>query len=159
MRKIQFIFGVHNHQPEGNFDFVLEKSMKDGYRPFLETVFEYPQIKTTLHFSGSLLQYIEKKDPGLIDLIKKMIDRQQIELFTGGFYDPILSVIPEEDRIKQIEKMNLKLKELFDYKAKGFWLSERVWEPSIVSVLSKMGVEYVALDDDHFKNAGNYEDE
>src|SRR6056297_938919 len=159
MRKIQFIFGVHNHQPEGNFDFVMEKSLQRGYRPFLETIFEYPQIKTTLHFSGSLLQYIEKKDPDLIDLIRKMIDRQQIELFTGGYYEPVLSVIPEQDRIKQIEKMNHQLKELFDYKAKGFWLSERVWEPSVVSTLSKTGVEYVVLDDDHFKNAGNYEDE
>src|SRR6056297_657839 len=159
MRKIQFIFGVHNHQPEGNFDFVMEKSLQRGYRPFLETIFEYPQIKTTLHFSGSLLQYIEKKDPDLIDLIRKMIDRQQIELFTGGYYEPVLSVIPEQDRIKQIKKMNAKLKELFDYKARGFWLSERVWEPSVVSTLSKTGVEYVALDDDHFKNAGNYEDE
>ena len=159
MRKIQFIFGVHNHQPEGNFDFVFEKSLEKGYKPFLETVFEYPQIKTTLHFSGSLLQFIEKKDPKLIDLIKKMLDRDQIELFSGGYYDPILSVIPEEDRLLQIKMMNEKLKELFDYKAKGFWLSERVWEPSMVSTLSKHDVEYIALDDDHFKNAGNYEDE
>ena len=159
MRKIQFIFGVHNHQPEGNFEFVLEKSLNNGYRPFLELLNDYPQIKTTLHFSGSLLQYIEKNDPEFIDLIRKMIDRHQIELFTGGYYEPILSVIPDEDRVKQIQKMNAKLKELFNYQAKGFWLSERVWEPSIVSTLAKLGVEYIALDDDHFKNAGNYEDE
>ncbi|HPF17058.1 MAG TPA: DUF1926 domain-containing protein [Thermotogota bacterium] len=159
MRKIQFIFGVHNHQPEGNFDFIFENSLENGYKPFLETVYAYPQIKTSLHFSGSLLQYIEKKDPELIDLLRKMIDRKQVELFTGGYYDPIMSIIPEGDRITQIEKMNEKLKELFDYRAKGFWLSERVWEPSLVSTLSKSGVEYVALDDDHFKNAGNYEDE
>ena len=36
MPKLKFIFGVHNHQPVGNFDFVFEEAYQKAYRPFLE---------------------------------------------------------------------------------------------------------------------------
>lgn len=159
MRKIQFIFGVHNHQPAGNFEFVFEDAVKNAYKPFVDTLFKFPEIKTVLHYSGPLLNYLNSNHPQIIKRIKTMIKRNQVELFTGGYYEPVMPVIPFKDRVKQIEKMNCLLLDLFDYKAKGLWLSERIWEPSLVSTLAKMNIEYVALDDDHFKNAGNYEDE
>lgn len=159
MRKIQFIFGVHNHQPAGNFKFVFEEAVTNAYKPFIDTLFKFPNIKAVLHYSGPLLSYLNENYPQMIKRIKTMLNRSQIELFTGGYYEPVMSVIPLKDRVKQIEKMNKLLMTLFGYKAKGLWLPERIWEPSLVSTLATMGIEYVALDDDHFKNAGNYEDE
>ena len=35
MGKVNFIFGVHNHQPTGNFDEVFRLAVKMAYRPFL----------------------------------------------------------------------------------------------------------------------------
>jgi len=159
VRKIQFIFGVHNHQPAGNFEFVFENAANNAYKPFIDTLFKFPDIKAVIHYSGPLLKYLNDHYPQMIKRIKMMLDRGQIELFTGGYYEPVMSVIPLRDRIKQIEKMNELIKQLFDYEARGLWLPERIWEPSLVSTLAMMGIEYVALDDDHFKNAGNYEDE
>jgi alpha-amylase len=159
VRKIQFIFGVHNHQPAGNFEFIFEKAVNNAYKPFVDTLFKFPEIKAVLHYSGPLLEYLDKKYPQMIKKIKTMLNRDQIELFTGGYYEPVMSVIPVKDRINQIKKMNEMLLKMFNYTAKGLWLSERIWEQSLVSTLSMMGIEYVALDDDHFKNAGNYEDE
>jgi len=159
MRKIKFIFGVHVHQPVGNVESVVEKAIEEGYRPFIELLKDFPKIKTTLHFSGSLLGFIEKRAPDLIDNLRIMLKRGQIELFSGGYHEPILPSIPEEDRLGQIERMTSKIKDLFDYTPKGLWLAERVWEPSLASTLAKSKIEYVALDDTHFKNAGTYEDE
>jgi predicted glycosyl hydrolase (DUF1957 family) len=34
------------------------------------------------------------------------------------------------------------------------WLAERVWEPHLAKPIAEAGVEYVILDDNHFKAAG-----
>ncbi|MBM2828993.1 MAG: retaining alpha-glucosidase, partial [Actinobacteria bacterium] len=47
---------LHNHQPVGNFDFVLEEATRCAYLPFLETLWRFPGIKATLHYSGYLLR-------------------------------------------------------------------------------------------------------
>ncbi len=35
MEPIRFAFGVHVHQPVGNFDHVIEQHVREAYRPFL----------------------------------------------------------------------------------------------------------------------------
>ena len=52
-------------------------------------------------------------------LVHEMAKRGQIEILSGGFYEPILSIIPEEDRIGQIRMMNRFIEENFGVTAKG----------------------------------------
>jgi len=52
---IHLLFGVHAHQPVGNFDGVFEKAYNDSYQPFLDVLQDYPEIAFGLHTSGSLL--------------------------------------------------------------------------------------------------------
>jgi hypothetical protein len=40
MSSIRFIFGVHNHQPVGNFDHVFEHHVREVYLPFLSALVE-----------------------------------------------------------------------------------------------------------------------
>ena len=35
---VTFILGLHNHQPVGNFEHVIEEAYKRAYLPFLEAV-------------------------------------------------------------------------------------------------------------------------
>ncbi len=159
MNKVNFLFGIHNHQPVGNFGFVIEDAYKKSYSPFIETLEKHPKVKIALHFSGWLLDELAKRYPDYIQRVKKLVEKGQIEIFTGGFYEPIIPVIPEEDRVNQIKKLSKRVKELFGVKPRGMWLAERVWEPQISKALAMADVEYVVVDDSHFKNAGHYEDE
>jgi 4-alpha-glucanotransferase len=154
MKRVNLIIGIHNHQPIGNFDFVFEDAYRQGYWPFLEVLQNFPAIKIGLHFTGILLDWLKDNRPELIGLVKKMVQRGQIEMMTGGYYEPILSIIPEEDRIGQIRKLTAEVKKLFAYEARGMWLAERVWEPTMPTSLSKSGVHYTVIDDTHFKYAG-----
>jgi len=151
---INFPFCVHNHQPAGNFDFVLEDAYKKAYWPFLRLLYEYPAIKMTIHNSGFLLEWIVKKHPEYIDLMKEMVKRGQVEVMGGGFFEPILAVIPERDRIAQIKMMAHRIEELFGKRPAGLWLAERVWEPTLPATLNAAGVEYALVDDFHFIKAG-----
>jgi len=76
-----------------------------------------------------------------------------MELLGGGFYEPILSIIPEEDRRGQIEMMSAFLEKHFGRRPRGLWLTERVWEPSLASTLAKAGIEYTLLDENHFHSS------
>ncbi len=154
MKKIKFILGIHNHQPIGNFDFVFEDAYQKSYLPFLEVLEKHPKIRISLHFTGILLDWIEQNHPELIELVKKLRDRGQLEIMSGGYYEPIISVIPQQDRIGQIQKLTEKVKTLFNYDASGMWLAERVWEPTLPSTLHDAGIKYTVVDDTHFKYAG-----
>src|SRR6185436_16197707 len=83
----------------------------------------------------------------------------QIELFTGGMYEPILSALPDRDKLGQIRMLTNYLKDKFKVDPKGLWLAERVWEPQLTKPLAEAGVEYVVVDDAHFKSAGLREDQ
>ncbi len=154
MNKTYFALTVHSHQPVGNFDHVIEEAYQKSYRPFLEVLVAHPQIRFCLHTSGVLLEWIEKHHPEFFKLLGQMVDRSQVELLGGGYYEPILVSIPEPDRMAQIRRMADYLNQHFGVRPKGAWVAERVWEQNLTRSLADAGVEYVILDDSHFLAAG-----
>ncbi len=154
MSKLYLILAIHNHQPVGNFDHVFEESYQKAYLPFLESLLRHPSLKVVLHYSGNLLLWIEKRHPEAIDMIRALLRDGRAELLSGGFYEPILPVLPEKDRDMQIKEMTGYIKDRFGYAPKGMWLAERVWEPHMPEFISKAGIEYLSVDDYHFKLSG-----
>jgi alpha-amylase len=154
MKELRFLFAVHNHQPVGNFEHVVGRAFKDCYRPFLERLEKHPGFKFSLHFSGPLWEHMEKKERTSWDLVKAMAGRGQVELLSGGFYEPILSIIPEEDRVGQVRLMNDFIAANFGQTPRGLWLTERVWEPQLPKSIAAAGIEYTLLDEEHFHYAG-----
>lgn len=154
MRTVNFIFCVHNHQPVDNFDHVFQQAYEDAYRPFLDVMQRHPSIKFCAHFSGPLLEWIEKNRLEMFMTIRSMVDQGRLELLGGGFYEPIFSMLPDSDILGQIDLMARYLRRQFGAEAQGLWIPERVWEPGYVQVLAKSGHRYAVLDDFHFRVAG-----
>ncbi|MBN1938883.1 MAG: DUF1926 domain-containing protein [Candidatus Aminicenantes bacterium] len=152
-REFAFLFGIHNHQPVGNFGWVFDQAADDCYIPFLKVMRSHPSVKFSAHYSGPLLEYFADERPEAWDLLGEMITRGQMELLGGGFYEPILSIIPDEDRRGQVEMMSGYLEKHFGRKPRGLWLTERVWEPSLASNLARSGIEYTLLDENHFHSS------
>lgn len=149
-----FYFAIHNHQPVGNFDSVIDEAFEKAYLPFLRLVKKFPTFKFALHNSGILYEWAEKRKPEFFKLIEDLQAQKQLELLGGGFYEPILPSIPEADRIGQIMKMSDYLEKRFGQRPKGIWVTERVWEPNLPKTLAEAGIEYTMLDDTLFKYAG-----
>ncbi|MFA5478709.1 MAG: alpha-amylase/4-alpha-glucanotransferase domain-containing protein [Candidatus Muiribacteriota bacterium] len=154
MKKINFLMGIHNHQPIGNFEFVFENAFNNSYKPFIDLLLSNPEIKMNIHFTGILLEWIEKNRTDYFENIRTLVKRNQIEILTGGYYEPIMPLIPHEDRVAQIKKLTAYIEKHFNYKPTGMWLAERVWEQGLVGSLVEAGVKYVVLDDSHFINSG-----
>ena len=158
-QKIDLLLAIHSHQPDGNFEWVFAESYEKGYLPFLESLYRHPRLKASLHYSGCLLDWIAAKHPEFIKMLKEMVGRGQVEMLSGGYYEPILTLIPERDILGQIKLMNEKIKGFTGYQASGVWLTERVWEPTLIKPLAKAGIKYAIVDDWHFSYVGQKPDD
>ncbi|MBY8979491.1 MAG: DUF1925 domain-containing protein [Candidatus Lokiarchaeota archaeon] len=153
-KQIHLPIVFHFHQPVGQKDFIYEDVYLKSYKPLIDSIFKYEEIKFTLHFSGNLLEWFLKNKPDFIDKLKAMAKRGQIEIIGGGFYEPIFAIIPHRDKLAQIKLLSDLIKKEFGLEVKGAWLSERVWEPNYPSFLDQVGLKYVIVDDNHFRSTG-----
>jgi hypothetical protein len=151
---IRFVFGVHLHQPVGNFDSVFQQHLEDVYQPFLDKVDERGFLPVVLHISGPLLEWLEHHGPAFLDQVGRLARDGKLELLLAGMYEPVLAALPRQDRVEQIAWMREALARRFGVDAPGLWLTERVWEPELAADLADAGVRYVVLDDRHFLATG-----
>jgi alpha-amylase len=154
MGKVCLLLGIHNHQPVGNFDHVFREAHDRCYRPFLDLLREYPDLRISLHYSGPLMDWLEKHQPTFLDELKSLVNQRQVELLTGGYYEPILTAIPARDGVGQVTMMSRYLKERLEADPTGLWLAERVWDTSLPKLLGSCGVAYTLVDDSHFQLVG-----
>ncbi|MEK7838319.1 MAG: hypothetical protein AAB328_10100 [candidate division NC10 bacterium] len=152
--RLRFIFGVHNHQPVGNFDAVIAEAVASAYHPFFECLARAADLPATVHCSGGLLGWMRERAAPTFDLLGELAASGRVELLTGGFYEPILPMLPDRDKVGQIGQLSEFLRENFGVRPRGLWLAERVWEPHLPKALSEAGVEFVVVDDHHFALAG-----
>ena len=154
MDKFSLLMVLHSHQPVGNFDHVFAEAVERCYRPVLEILARYPEFKCGLHYSGPLLSWLEANDPGFLDSVKDLADRGQVEMLSGGFYEPLLASIPQRDAVAQVDKLTAYTTRRFGQEPTGFWLTERIWEPSIPVKLAACDLKYTIVDDTHLYYAG-----
>lgn len=145
---------IHNHQPVGNFAHVFEAAYQQAYLPMAGALERHPRIRVALHYSGPLLDWLEQSHPDFFPRLRALVARGQVEVLTGGYYEPILSIIPDADKVGQIRKLTAYVQRWFGSRARGLWLAERVWEPHLPKSIAQAGVEYTIVDDTHFIAAG-----
>ncbi len=150
----QLIFALHAHQPVGNFKKVFEQITNESYLPFLRTFREHSCGPISYHASGILYNWWMNNRPEVIDLIGELIEAGRLEPLVGGFYEPILSLIPRDDRRRQLEKHRRFIEDTFSVCPRGAWLTERIWSPELPADLREAGIEYTTVDDFHFQAAG-----
>ncbi len=156
---VTLLLGVHAHQPVGNFPEVIEDAHLRCYKPFLETLYAYPDFRFAAHFSGWLLDWLRERYPEDMDLLAQMVKRGQVELFSSGDTEPVLAAIPHRDRLGQLKTLNDKLAKWTKVQPSGAWLTERVWESAVVPALAETSIKYVTVDDYHFFCTGKSSDE
>ncbi len=154
MTPLRFAFGIHLHQPVGNFDHVFAQHVDDVYRPLLETLTDREFLPLVLHLSGPLLEWLEDHERGYLDRLGRLVADGKVELLLAGFYEPVLACLPRRDRLEQIGWMRDTVRSRFGVEAVGLWLTERVWEPDLAADLSDAGVRYALVDDRHFLATG-----
>src|SRR2546426_5930847 len=88
MDPVRFVFGVHFHQPVGNFDHVFEDHLRDVYLPLVERLTERRFLPFALHISGPLLEWLEAPPAAYLDSIGRLAAGGHLELLLAGFFQP-----------------------------------------------------------------------
>jgi alpha-amylase len=154
MEPIRFAFGLHLHQPVGNFDHVFAQHVDDVYRPLLDALADREFLPVVFHLSGPLLEWLEAHEPAYLDRLGRLAADGRIEILLAGFYEPVLASLPRPDRVEQIQWMRHAVRRRFGVEAQGLWLTERVWEPELAADLADADVRYALVDDRHFLVTG-----
>ncbi len=157
--RVSLALVLHNHQPVGNFGWVIEDVYEHAYSPMLCALERHPGIRLGLHYTGPLLQWMAANRPEAIAQIRALVERGQVEIVGGGFYEPILVTLPDRDRHGQLVRMRDELEAMFGRRPDGAWLAERVWEPSLAYDLAAAGYSWTVLDDNHLRAASIKEDD
>lgn len=152
--KVSLCMVIHSHQPEGNFDHVIEEAYQKAYLPFLHALARHPRVRLSLHYSGILWTWLETRHPEFMTLMRELTARNQVEHMGGGFFEPILVSIPDSAKTAQVRRQRDFLANAFGAAPRGAWVTERVWEQGLIAPLAEAGAEYVVLDDSHFLSTG-----
>jgi hypothetical protein len=150
---------LHNHQPVGNFGWVIARNHELAYEPLLAALERHPRVRLALHYSGPLLEWFAAEQPRFVERLGALVARDQVELVGGALYEPVLAALPTSDRLAQLRRMSDTLAARFGSRPAGAWLAERVWEPDVPSVLADAGYRWTILDDAHLRAAAVPEDE
>jgi len=150
---------LHNHQPVGNFPWVFQQVYEESYLPMVEALERHPGVRLALHYTGSLLDWLGETHPAFIQRIATLVRRGQVEMVSGGYYEPILPSIPDDDKLAQIQRLTERVQRDFGEQPLGMWIAERVWEPGLPRFLREANIEWTILDDVHFKNVGLEDDD
>ncbi|MGZ6268861.1 MAG: glycoside hydrolase family 38 N-terminal domain-containing protein, partial [Candidatus Limnocylindrales bacterium] len=156
--RVSLALVIHNHQPVGNFGWVIEDVFEHAYEPMLGALERHPGVRLGLHYSGPLLQWIAANRPETISRIRGLVSRGQVEVVGGAYYEPVLITLPDRDRQGQLVRMRQELEALFGRRPNGAWLAERVWEPGLAYDIATAGYRWTVLDDNHLRAASIPED-
>ena len=132
----------------------MESSYTECYLPMIESLESHDGFRTGFHISGTLLEWLESHHPEYLKKVSALCRNSQMELLTSGRYEPILPIFRRSDIIEQISRYSDHLESLTGVRPQGLWLSERVWEPQLPSLLCESGVSYAVVDDYHLQKAG-----
>lgn len=144
---MRFILALHHHQPVGQLPWTVSDAVNNCYAPLLKVLSRHPAIKIALHYSGPLLEMLCADHPLIIEQIKVLLERGQIEIIGGAWWESILPIWPRDDQIAQLQLSQERLKVLFACAPQFAWLPERVWEPQLAETLLHCNYQGTFLDD------------
>lgn len=151
---VRFVFGLHLHQPVGNFDHVFAQHLDDVYVPLLDALEAAQFFPVVLHVSGPLLAWLQMHAPEYVARLAAHVQAGRIEALASGYDEPVLAMLPRADRLHQIRTMRDAIRTVLGGEATAAWLTERVWEPDLASDLAEAGITSVLVDDRHFLVTG-----
>lgn len=160
-QKLNLLLGFHSHIPtdiqKNNNELI--KSYLDFLINLITLLNSSKSIKTNIHLSGNLISHMDKKYSDFSGHIRNLLEQGQLELLSGGIYEPIFSFIPKEDRQTQLLLMNRLLNHIYGYTPFGAWITGLSWESSLALDLAKSKIQYTCLPKEYFVHAGLKEDE
>lgn len=153
-KNLRLLLAFHHHQPVGNFPEAMEVCCRQGYWPLLQAMERAHAVKFHLSYSSEVLRYLEKQMPEYQEMLRRMVERGQVEILGCGHHEPVLADLPEDDRQAQLALSLDYWERWCGRRPQGVWLAEAVWEESLAGSLQRAGVTHTLLTRERFIQGG-----
>lgn len=146
---MKWINFLHFYQPVHIDAHIVEEATDNSYLRIVRALLENPQAKFNFNINGCLiLRWEELGYRHLIEDIKKLLDRGQIDLSGTAAYHPLIPLIPEKEAVRQIKENEAILARVFSgYKPTGFFFPEMAYSPEAARLVKSLGYQWVILDE------------
>jgi len=150
MNRIIWSIFLHIYQPPDWPQPIIERVVKESYRPIIRMLKNRPQLKITLNINGSLTEQLAKHHYD--DLISDMIELAkagQIEFTDSAQYHVILALLPNDEIKRQITLNHQTNSRYFGevYQPSGFFIPEMCYGKKLAPLIDKLGYRWIILDE------------
>lgn len=141
---------LHIYQPPNQMADILERIVNESYRKLIEGLRKNPRAKITLNINAGLTEQLaEHGYKDVIDGIRFLLERGQIELTETAKYHPFLPLTPMEEIIRQINLNRDTNRRFFGpaYRPVGFFPPEMAYSHRVAEAAAQMGFEWIIIDE------------
>lgn len=141
---------LHFYQPPTQKKYWVDRITNEAYRRLVEGLLKTPDAKITLNINSVLTEFWDRYGhEDVIDGLKKLLEREQIELCGSAKFHPLLPKMPRDEIIRQIKLNDETHKKYFGnaYKPKGFFPPEMAYNKYVGEIVSKLGFKWVVIDE------------
>jgi len=141
---------IHIYQPPDQLFDILERVVNESYRKLIEGLRQNQKAKITLNINAGLTEQLaQHKYNNILEGIKFLAERGQIEFTESAKYHPFLPLVPGEEIVRQIKLNNETNKFYFGevYQPKGFFPPEMGYSREVAEIAAKLGYQWIIIDE------------
>ncbi len=145
---------LHIYQPPTQKPYWIKRITEESYRKIIQELLRAPDAKLTLNVNACLLELLEKHGArDVIDGIRQLLERGQIELTGSAKFHPLLPTLPAGEMVRQIELSDATLTHYFGdlYTRKGFFPPEMGFSVDVAKVVRDLGFRWIIVDELSFR--------
>lgn len=149
---------LHIYQPPTQKEEIVRKVADESYRKLVKILHDNRQGKITLNINACLTEQFDRYNMhDIIDGLKFLAERGQIEFTGSAKYHPILPLIPEDEIVRQIELNSQTNRHFFGkiYNPKGFFPPEMCYSDKVKRIIKDMGYHWIIIDEIGFNGKLN----
>jgi hypothetical protein len=141
---------LHIYQPPTQTEEIVRKVTGESYRTLVRVLKQAPAGKITLNISAILTEQLARYGLGdVIQGLRELAERDQIEFTGSAMYHPILPLIPKEEVIRQI-KLNTDTNQRYFgeiYRPEGFFPPEMCYSYEVARTVAELGFRWIIVDE------------
>jgi len=141
---------IHIYQPPTQTEEITRRVTDECYRKLVGILLRHPQARVTLNINACLTEQLDRYGlHDVIDGLRTLAERGQIEFTGSAMYHPILPLIPAAEMRRQIE-LNMEVNRRYfgdAYAPRGFFPPEMCYSFEVAQVLAEMGFRWVFGDE------------
>jgi alpha-amylase/alpha-mannosidase (GH57 family) len=141
---------LHIYQPPTQTGAIVRKVTEECYRTLVRVLEEAPQAKITLNINAVLTEQLDRYGfSDVIEDLKRLAERGQIEFTGSAMYHPILPLIPKEEAIRQVELNTRVNRQYFGdvYRPQGFFPPEMCYSADVAETVAEMDFRWIIIDE------------